>query len=195
MTAPATIELFRPVGPRELARIAELGWHAFPARLHYQPIFYPVLNERYARQIARDWNASSPQNDFQGYVTRFHVAADYAQRFAVQAVGAGWHQELWVPAEELDEFNAHIVGAIELIGAFRGGPGIEPAEVEPVLPEHSPPASPIGQGGSYMGPSRELARSAVGGAPSPPPGRRPRGGWPAAPSAPPRRLGCRYRTG
>ncbi|MFD9356601.1 hypothetical protein [Streptomyces sp. NPDC060031] len=28
-------------------------------------------------------------------------------------------RELWVPAEELDEFNAHIVGRIEVVHAFR----------------------------------------------------------------------------
>ncbi|MEU2247319.1 hypothetical protein [Streptomyces sp. NPDC019224] len=27
--------------------------------------------------------------------------------------------ELWVPAEELDDFNAHIVGEIQVVHAFR----------------------------------------------------------------------------
>jgi len=129
VTDEATIELFRPVGPRELARIAELDWRAFPPRLHHQPIFYPVLNERYARKIARDWNASNAQNGYEGYVTRFRVAAAYAGKFATQTVGANWHQELWVPAEELDEFNRHIVGLIEVVAGFRGGPDREPSEL------------------------------------------------------------------
>ena len=134
MSDEATIQLFRPVGPRELARIAELDWRAFPPRLHHQPIFYPVLNEQYARKIAHDWNASKAETGYEGYVTRFHVAADYAGRFAIQTVGASWHQELWVPAEELDEFNRHIVGSIEVVVGFRGGPGIEPKEIEPLDP-------------------------------------------------------------
>ncbi len=46
--------LFRPVGPTELALIEASGWKAFPPRLPDQPIFYPVLNEAYAVQIARD---------------------------------------------------------------------------------------------------------------------------------------------
>ena len=29
------------------------------------------------------------------------------------------HTEYWVPAEELDEFNANIVGLIEVIEEFR----------------------------------------------------------------------------
>jgi hypothetical protein len=52
-----TVVLFRPTGPHELALIEESGYSAFPPRLFWQPIFYPVLNEAYATQIARDWNA------------------------------------------------------------------------------------------------------------------------------------------
>lgn len=52
-----TTVLFRPVGPAELKLIAETGYREFPPRLPGQPILYPVLNEEYATQIARDWNA------------------------------------------------------------------------------------------------------------------------------------------
>jgi hypothetical protein len=55
----STAVLFRPVGEKELRLIAESGYKAFPSRLPGQPIFYPVLNEEYARQIARDWNATA----------------------------------------------------------------------------------------------------------------------------------------
>ena len=66
----AVVTLFRPVGPKELALIRESGWRAFPPRLPEQPIFYRVLNEEYAAQIARHWNASSPTTGYRGYVTR-----------------------------------------------------------------------------------------------------------------------------
>jgi hypothetical protein len=46
--------LYRPVGQRELELIRDSGWSAFPPRLPHQPIFYPVLNEEYAVQIARE---------------------------------------------------------------------------------------------------------------------------------------------
>ena len=92
-----TLVLYRPVGPRELARIRELDWRAFPPRLHYQPIFYPVLNEEYARKIARDWNATRLDTGYQGFVVRFQVRRAYVERYPVQVVGARWHQELWVP--------------------------------------------------------------------------------------------------
>ena len=51
--------LFRPVGPIELDLIRANEYRAFPPRLPGQPIFYPVLNEEYATQIARDWNTKA----------------------------------------------------------------------------------------------------------------------------------------
>ena len=111
-----TTTLFRPVGPKELALIEASGWRQFPPRLPEQPIFYPVLNEEYATQIARDWNV---RESGAGFVTRFEVDSEYLQRFPVQTVGGSVHQELWVPAEELDELNRHIVGLIEVIAEFR----------------------------------------------------------------------------
>lgn len=44
--------LYRPVGLKEMELIAESGFKKFPPRLMWQPIFYPVLNEQYASQIA-----------------------------------------------------------------------------------------------------------------------------------------------
>jgi hypothetical protein len=54
-----TTTLYRPLGPQELELIWQTGWRAFPPRLTEQPIFYPVLNEEYARQIARAWNGKA----------------------------------------------------------------------------------------------------------------------------------------
>jgi len=110
-----TVTLYRPVGPKELELIAASGWRAFPPRLPEQPIFYPVLNLEYAAQIARDWNVKQSGS---GFVTRFAVDADFVTRYPVQTVGASMHKELWVPAEELEEFNRHIVGPIEVVAEF-----------------------------------------------------------------------------
>jgi hypothetical protein len=46
----------------------------FPPRLPDQPIFYPVTNEDYAVQIARDWNVKA---SVAGFVTKFEVQSDY----------------------------------------------------------------------------------------------------------------------
>ena len=117
MTAQRTITLFRPTGEKELALIRDSGWRAFPPRLPDQPFFYPVLNEDYATQIARDWNTKDGGT---GYVLRFQVDAAFLARYTVQTVGTRVHQEYWIPAEALEELNENIVGEIEVIAEFRG---------------------------------------------------------------------------
>jgi len=107
--------LYRPTGEKELELIRASGWRAFPPRLPEQPIFYPVLNEEYAAQIARDWNT---RDGGRGYVVRFEVDSDYLKLSPIQQAGARIHQEYWIPAEELEEFNRHIVGPIESIAEF-----------------------------------------------------------------------------
>ncbi len=111
-----TMTLWRPTSPQELELVRASGWRAWPPRLPDQPIFYPVLNERYAIMIARDWNV--PASGV-GYVTRFEVDRGFAARYPVQQAGGRDILELWVPAEELDEFNRHIVGLIEVVHEFR----------------------------------------------------------------------------
>ncbi|MFD0899461.1 ADP-ribosylation/crystallin J1 [Actinomadura sediminis] len=116
----STLTLWRPVGPAELELVRASGRRAWPPRLPDQPIFYPVLNEEYAVKIARDWNVPAHGS---GYVTRFAVDAAFAERYPVRQVGGRTILELWVPAEELAEFNAHIVGRIEVVHEFRAGGG------------------------------------------------------------------------
>ena len=110
-----TVTLYRPTGSRELALIRDSEWSAFPPRLPEQPIFYPVVEEEYAIQIARDWNT---RDGGTGYVLRFQVQAEYIAQFPVQIAGSRIHREYWIPAEELAEFNRHIVGQIEIISEF-----------------------------------------------------------------------------
>ena len=110
-----TTILYRPVGPEELKLIEDSGWKKFPPRLPEQPIFYPVMNEEYAIQIARDWNVPASGS---GFVTKFEVDAAYLSKFEIQNVGGHIHDELWVPAEELEEFNSNIVGLIEVTQRF-----------------------------------------------------------------------------
>src|SRR3569623_1255309 len=111
----ATVTLYRPTGPKELELVRQSGFKRWPPRLVDQPIFYPVMNEEYAIQIARDWNVPASGS---GYVTRFAVDTAYLKKFKVENVGGPIHNELWVPAEELEEFNDHIVGLIEVTQSF-----------------------------------------------------------------------------
>jgi hypothetical protein len=116
----ATVTLFRPVGQKELELIRQSRMREFPPRLAWQPIFYPVLNEEYAVEIARDWNTKDAASGFAGFVTRFAVRADFLAKYEVRTVGASRHQEYWIPAEHLAELNRNIVGVIEVIAEFHG---------------------------------------------------------------------------
>jgi hypothetical protein len=113
-----TITLYRPVGQEEMNLIRDSGYREFPPRLPHQPVFYPVLNKEYATQIARDWNTKSGSR--RGFVTRFQVSVGFLRRYEIKTVGSSIHQEYWIPAEDLPEFNRNIVGLIEVIAEYQG---------------------------------------------------------------------------
>jgi len=113
--AAPTTTLWRPVGPKELELIKASGMREFPPRLPDQPIFYPVLTEAYAAQIARDWNVPASGS---GFVTRFEILKSFLDSYRVEHAGSRAHLEYWIPAEDLPRFNKAIVGTIEVTAAF-----------------------------------------------------------------------------
>lgn len=123
-----TITLYRPVGLKELQLIIAADWRAFPPRLDWQPIFYPVLNSEYACQIAQSWNTGDEFSGFMGAVTRFEVDEAFCAKYPVQNVGGQLHDELWVPAEELESFNNAIADKIEVERVFFGEQFAMPAD-------------------------------------------------------------------
>jgi hypothetical protein len=110
--------LFRPTGLRELQLVLQRDLAGWPPRLPDQPIFYPVTTARYAAQIAREWNTKSELRA--GYVTEFAVDDAYVSQFERKIVGSREHEELWVPAEQLEELNHHITAPIRVIDAYFG---------------------------------------------------------------------------
>ena len=81
----------------------------------YGSVACALQNEEYAVQIARDWNARDGKS---GYVTRFQIQTSFLKRYEVHQVGSAIHQEYWIPAEELEEWNNNIVGKIAVIAEF-----------------------------------------------------------------------------
>jgi hypothetical protein len=112
---PTTTTLYRPVSQKELQLIEQSGFRKFPPRLAEQPIFYPVTNLEYARQITVEWNMPAYGN---GYVTQFEVAAPTWRSFRWKTLASGTTMNFGVAAEELDEFNRHIVGPIEVVESY-----------------------------------------------------------------------------
>ena len=84
-----------------MALIEESDFKAFPPRLPEQPIFYPVLNEEYATQIARDWNAKYNPDKI-GYVTSSEVKKEFLDKYEVKIVGGkitkntGFRRKIWM---------------------------------------------------------------------------------------------------
>lgn len=115
-----TTKLYRPVGLKEMELILNADAKAFPPRLEWQPIFYPVMNFEYAAEIATQWNTIDEASGFCGIVTVFNLSTAYLQEFEVQNVGYTHHNELWVPADQLAEFNSHIVGIIRIDAIYYG---------------------------------------------------------------------------
>jgi hypothetical protein len=111
-----TITMYRPTGPNELELVKDSGYTAWPPRLPGQPIFYPVTNEQYAKEIATQWKI---KDSGVGYVTKFEVNKDFVDNYKVEQVEGSHHTEWWIPAAELDELNKNIIGKIEVIGEYK----------------------------------------------------------------------------
>jgi len=115
-----TIQIYRPVGLKEMELIAQSNFKEFPPRLVWQPIFYPVANEAYAIEIAQKWNLTDELSGYCGIVTVFDVNSEYLEQYEIQNVGAIHHNEWWIPSEDLPNFNQNIVGEIRICNAFFG---------------------------------------------------------------------------
>ncbi len=111
-----TVTLYRPLGEKELALVKQSHFKQWPPRLPDQPIFYPVTNEAYAIEIAQKWNT---KNGASGYVARFLVQKIFMNNYSIQIVGARHHSEWWIPAEDLEKLNNHIIGTIQIIHHFQ----------------------------------------------------------------------------
>jgi len=143
------VTLWRPTGENELDLVKELGWRAWPPRLPEQPIFYPVLHRWYATKIAREWNV--PHRGV-GFVTQFDVDRAFLDTYELHQVGGRDVLEYWIPAEDLDSFNAHIAGAIKVVAEYRGPvPDADFAAAEAALGHELPaPWREYLQGSSWL---------------------------------------------
>ena len=115
MDSVDAVVLWRPVGPAELDLVRAGGMRSFPSRLPDQPIFYPVTSRDYAIRIARDWNVPASGA---GFVLRFAVRRTFLDGYVPQEAGGRDLTEYWIPAGELEAFNAAIVGKIVVTDTF-----------------------------------------------------------------------------
>lgn len=91
-----------------------------------------VLGVRTSHRARLD--AKDRGSGFVGFVTTFLVQDEFSKRYPVQLAGGRSHEELWVPAAELDEFNAHILGSITVLEAYPGDSFVESLDPETKVP-------------------------------------------------------------
>lgn len=113
------MKLYRPVGLYEMKKILETDCKAFPPRQKQQPYFYPVLNKSYAKEIAF-WNVKDKDSGYVGFITEFDVEDSYIEKYDVHCVGNETHLELWIPAEDLHNFNKNIINQIKIVDVYYG---------------------------------------------------------------------------
>lgn len=107
-----TLLLYCPVTQQELDALAASQWLAFPVDLLRQPTFYFTPEE------ATDAFHAQASTTEVGYLVRFASDADYAAEFPTHSPRGG-PSSMRVPAEEMVEFNYHIMGQIEVVGFLR----------------------------------------------------------------------------
>lgn len=109
------VTLYRAVGPGQMRCIEASGWTRFPARLNNQKFFFPQLSFEFAERIASDWNV---KNSGAGYVVRFAVKKSFLEKYEIYSFGIDEYREYRIPASELEQFNDHIVGYVDVVAQY-----------------------------------------------------------------------------
>ena len=112
------MELFRPVSAEEYAAIEKLEFKGFPPRAAEQPLFTALLSQEGASQIARRMRVDKQTGGDTAYVVGFLVEDAYIRQFPVQHTEDPERRALWIPAEEIDILNQHLIGKIRVLKQF-----------------------------------------------------------------------------
>lgn len=111
------MELYRPLSEEEYRAVEQLQFKGFPPREQGQPLFTALLSQEGATLIARRMRfEKQPRNMV--YVVSFMVEDSYIRQYPVQHADQRDSRALWVPAEEVDCLNQHLVGDIRLVAKF-----------------------------------------------------------------------------
>ena len=111
------MELYRPISGEEYRAIEARGFLGFPKRTEGQQILTLLLSQDGAMEIARRLRVEK-QNDNKVYVVSFLVEDSYIRQFPVQDREKPEYSALWIPAEETEILNQHIIGKIRLVTSY-----------------------------------------------------------------------------
>lgn len=112
------MELYRPLSAEEYRAVEAKGFTGFPPRSEEQPLFTALLSEEGATQIARHMRIAKTAENLI-YVVSFLVDDAYIRQFPVQHANERNRRALWIPADEVDILNQHLIGKIRLIASYQ----------------------------------------------------------------------------
>ena len=112
------MELYRPLSAEEYRAVEEKGFTGFPPRSEEQPLFTALLSEEGATQIARHMRIAKTAENLI-YVVSFLVDDAYIRQFPIQHANERNRRALWIPADEVDILNQHLIGKIRLIASYQ----------------------------------------------------------------------------
>ena len=112
------MELYRPLNAEEYRAVEARCFRGFPPRAEDQPLFTALLSEEGASQIARHMRIAKESENVV-YVVSFLVEDAYIRQFPVQHMEERDRRALWLPAEEVDILNQHLIGNIRVVAAYQ----------------------------------------------------------------------------
>ena len=111
------MELYRPLNAEEYHEVEARSFRGFPPRSGEQPLFTVLLSEEGASQIAKHMRiAKDAENTV--YVVSFIVDDAYIRQFPVQHEEVRDRRALWLPADEVDILNQHLIGNIRVVASY-----------------------------------------------------------------------------
>ena len=111
------MELFRPISAEEYKAIEAKEFRGFPACSPEQPLFSALLSQVGATNIAKHMRMEK-QAERTAYVVGFLVDDAFIRQFPVQYADEPDSRALWIPAEDLEILNQHLIGKIRIIDRF-----------------------------------------------------------------------------
>lgn len=111
------MELYRPLRADEYRAVEALDFKGFPPARADQPLFSVLLSEEGAVQIASRMRLAKT-SESTVYVVSFAVDDAYIRQFPVHKGVSREREALWIPAEELEILNQHLIGKIQVISMF-----------------------------------------------------------------------------
>lgn len=110
--------LYRPICEAEFSEVKAREFRSFPPRPAEQPLFTALLSEEGASRIASRMRVEDHREN-KVYVVSFLVDDAYIRQFPVQDTDQHDSRALWIPAEEMEILNQHLIGDIRVLAQYQ----------------------------------------------------------------------------